>query len=173
MFERSEEKALGEERSESPGEAHEHAEKKPLEALADKGFFSAPAHRPAPKTRDTEVVAKPVRRTYTAEYKLKIIRQAEALAGTGGIGAMLRREGLYDQQLSDWRRDLATGIKPNKRGPVPKPVDPNAAELTALRRENMLLRRQLARSELVIDIQKKVALLLGFSLPLDQDQQEP
>jgi transposase-like protein len=83
---------------------------------------------------------------------------------------MLREEGLYDTQLSEWRRAAASGKASVKRGPVAKPADPNAAEVKALRRENMLLKRQLARSELVIDIQKKVASLLGIPLArIDED----
>jgi transposase-like protein len=85
---------------------------------------------------------------------------------------MLREEGLYDQQLSEWRRAVASGKPPVKRGPVAKPVDPNAAEIKALRRENMLLKRQLARSELVIDIQKKVASLLGITLAKLDDEDD-
>jgi len=172
VFEQNEKKVVGDKRSASPGGGPEGAGEKPLGALADKGFSPAPPPRPAPKVRDTEVVPKANRRTYTAEYKLRIIRQADALAGTGGIGAMLRREGLYDQQLSDWRRALSTGLEPAKRGPVPKPVDPSAAQLKAVRRENLLLRRRLERAELVIDIQKKVASLLGILLPKIDEPRE-
>ena len=60
---------------------------------------------------DPEVVAKPKRRTYTAEYKLRILQEAEAAAATrGGIGALLRREGLYSSLLATWRRERANGI---------------------------------------------------------------
>ncbi len=170
MCERSEEKVAGDKRSESPsGEAGKPGSN-PLGALADKGLDPGRAAGRAEKTRDAEVVPKATRRTFSAEYKLKIVRKAEALSGTGGIGAMLREEGLYDTQLSEWRRAAASGKASVKRGPVAKPADPNAAEVKALRRENMLLKRQLARSELVIDIQKKVASLLGIPLArIDED----
>ena len=165
MSERSEDSSKGDKRSESPSGGSGNAGSNPLGALADKGLEPARAPGPAAKTRDPEVVPRAQRRTYTTEYKLRILKEAETLKGTGQIGAMLRREGLYDQQLSEWRKQVAAGLAPVKRGPKPKPVNPDAAELKALRRENMLLKRHLARSELVIDIQKKVASLLGISLP--------
>ena len=60
---------------------------------------------------DSEVVARPQRRSYTAEYKLRILREAEAAATTrGGIGVLLRREGLYSSVLVSWRRERAQGI---------------------------------------------------------------
>src|SRR5260370_10031755 len=76
-----------------------------------------PASRP-----DSEVVAKPKRRTYTAEYKQRILQAAEAAAATrGGLGALLRREGLYSCLLAYWRRERAHGtleaLTPQKRGP--------------------------------------------------------
>lgn len=172
MFERSEEAVSGDKRSESPSGESANAGSNPLVALADKGLEPGRVSGRAEKTRDAEVVPKATRRTYTNEYKLKIVRKAEALAGTGMISAMLREEGLYDQQLSDWRRTVASGKPPVKRGPVAKPVDPNAAEMKALRRENMMLKRQLARSELVIDIQKKVASLLGITLAKLDDEDD-
>jgi len=172
VSERSEDKEASDKRSESPSGELSKPGSNPLGALADKGLEPGRASGHAAKTRDSEVVPKAKRRTYSAEYKLKIVRKAEALSGTGGIGAMLREEGLYDTQLSEWRRAVASGKAPVKRGPVPKPVDPNAAELKALRRENMLLKRRLARSELVIDIQKKVASLLGITLAKLDDEDD-
>ena len=87
---------------------------------------------------------KPKRRTYTAEYKLSILQEAEAVAATrGGIGALLRREGLYSSLLATWRRERADGIlealTPRKRGPKSK--------RNPLEEENQKLRRQNARSD--------------------------
>src|ERR1035437_428717 len=87
---------------------------------AKAGTDSLLASRP-----DPEVVAKPKRRTYTAEYKLGILQEVEAAAFTwGGIGALLRREGLYSSLLATWRRERANGIlealTPQKRGPKSK-----------------------------------------------------
>src|SRR5665811_1780176 len=81
-----------------------------------------PASRPDPK-----VVARPKRRSYTAEYKLRILQEAEAAAATpGGVGALLRREGLYSSLLAYWRRDRAHGIRealtPRSAGPSPSAI---------------------------------------------------
>ncbi len=95
----------------------ERSEPQRSAAAANAGADSLPTSWP-----DPEVVAKPKRRTYTAEYKLGILQEAEAVATTrGGIGALLRREGLYSSLLATWRRERANGIlealTPQKRGP--------------------------------------------------------
>ena len=124
---------------------------------------------------DPEVVAKPKRRTYTAEYKLGILQEAEAAAATrGGIGALLRREGLYSSLLATWRRERANGIlealTPQKRGPKSKrhPMD---EENQKLRRQNARLTEDLRKAHIIIDVQKKVAALLGHPIP-EQDPEE-
>jgi transposase len=155
------------ERSEiSIGKA-ETAGANPLEALAAKGF--APARPPAePVSRDPEVVATARRRTFTAAYKQQILRQADACTKPGERGALLRREGLYSSHLTEWRRarDLGglAGLEPAQRGPKVQPVDPSAVELKQLRRDLARVQAKLERAELVIDIQKKVAALLGIPL---------
>lgn len=116
-----------------------------------------------PKERtETEVVAKPKRRQHTAEYKLRILRELDECAGKGEVGAILRREGLYSSLISKWREQREqgglNGLGGQRRGPK---VDPNAAELARLRRENKRLKEQLERAELIIDVQKKVARLVG------------
>lgn len=117
------------------------------------------------KMPTTEVVAKAKRRQYTAEYKLRILRELDGSTGTGETGALLRREGLYSSHLTEWRRQREQGelggLTPSKRGPKP---DPQAAELARLHRENERLRERLRQAELIIDVQKKVAQLLGASL---------
>ncbi len=118
---------------------------------------------------DPEVVAKPKRRTFTAEYKLRILQEAEAAAGTpGGIGALLRREGLYSSLLATWRRERANGIlealTPQKRGRKSK-RNPLAEEMEKLRRENARLREKLRKAEIIIEVQKKLAALLGRPIP--------
>src|SRR5207245_11003898 len=61
---------------------------------------------------DSEVIAKPKRRSFTAEYKQRILTEAEAVAATpGGVGALLRREGLYSSLLASWRRERANGMR--------------------------------------------------------------
>ena len=119
--------------------------------------------------QETEVVAKAKRRTFTAKYKREIVRQAEACTQPGEVGALLRREGLYSSHLTLWRheveqRELAA-LAPKKRGPKSTPVDPREQELAALRRENAKLQVRLERAELLVEIQKKVSMILGVELP--------
>src|SRR5271170_5745043 len=111
-----------------------------------------------------EVVAQAKRRRFTAEYKQQILSAADQAKGTGGIGALLRREGLYSSLLATWRRERDAGVlqalAPQKRGPKSK-RDPFAEEVQQLRRETQRLTEELRKAEIVIDIQKKVATLLG------------
>jgi transposase len=130
---------------------------------------------PVPRP-DPEVVAKPQRRSYTAEYKLRILREAEVAAVTrGAVGALLRREGLYSSLLVNWRRERAQGMRealtPQKRGPKSK-RNPMAEEMQKLRRQNARLNEELRKAHIVIDIQKKVAALLGHPLPDEDPEKE-
>ena len=139
-------------------------------ATAEAGAAPASASRP-----DPEVVAKAKRRTYTAEYKQRILEEAEAAAATrGGLGALLRREGLYSSLLTYWRRERAQGIRealtPQKRGPKSK-RDPLEEENQKLRRQNARLTEDLRKAHIIIDVQKKVAALLGHPIP-EQDPEE-
>ena len=113
----------------------------------------------------TEVVAKAKRRQHPAEYKLRILREVDECKGSGEVGALLRREGLYSSLVSKWReqreRGSLTGLSGHRRGPK---VDPQAVELARLQRENKRLQEKLQHAELIIDIQKKVARLLGVPL---------
>lgn len=119
--------------------------------------------RPTP-----EVVAKATRRRFPADYKQRILAEADTAKATpGAIGALLRREGLYSSHLVDWRRTRAAGIRqaltPQPRGPKPT-QHPLVEENAQLRRENERLAEHLRKAELVIDVQKKVAALLGRPL---------
>ena len=124
---------------------------------------------------DPEVLEKPVRRKFTAAYKLEIVEAAERCTELGQIGTLLRREGLYSSQLSTWRNQRQQGqlqaLSDNKRGrkaTIPQPVQ---KELEQLRRENQRLRRKMQQAELIIDIQKKASQLLGISLePVNVDE---
>jgi transposase len=138
----------------------------------------APVPAPAlPVSRpDPEVVAKPQRRSYTAEYKLRILREAEAAAVTrGAVGALLRREGLYSSLLVTWRRERAQGMRealtPQKRGPKSK-RNPMAEEMQKLQRQNARLNEELRKAHIIIDVQKKVAALLGHPLPDEDPERE-
>lgn len=118
----------------------------------------------ATRRPDPEVVAKPRRRTFTAEYKQRILNEADAARFSGTIGALLRREGLYSSHLVTWRRERDSGIlealTPQKRGPKSK-RHPLEDENQKLRRQNERLSEQLRKAEIIIDVQKKVAALLG------------
>jgi transposase-like protein len=121
---------------------------------------------------DPEVPAKVERRRFTAEYRLRIVTQADACKKPGELGALLRREGLYASYLTTWRRQREQGarrdMRAQKRGPTPRPVDPR---MKALETENRRLQRKLHRAETIITLQKKVAEILGIPLtPLDSDE---
>ena len=119
----------------------------------------------------TEVVVKAKRRQYTAEYKLRILRELDRSQGAGETGALLRREGLYSSHLTTWRRQRERGeldgLSPQRRGPK---ADPPAAELARLQRENERLCERLRKAELIIDVQKKVAQMLGA--PIEEHDQD-
>jgi transposase len=112
---------------------------------------------------DPEVVAKAKRRQYTAEYKKRILAEADSAKEPGAIGAMLRREGLYSSHLTHWRQQRDLGLSPHRRGPKPK-RDPLSEEVRKLKQHNDQLTQRLARAELIIDVQKKVSLLLGIPM---------
>jgi len=111
----------------------------------------------AARVPDPEVVPKAKRRQFTAEYKLRIVREADAGTEPGQIGSLLRREGLYSSYLSTWRRQREKGqlqaLSSKKRGR--KGQDPSAEELAQLQRENERLRARLEQAEIIIDVQKK------------------
>jgi transposase-like protein len=116
-----------------------------------------------------EVVADAKRRRFTMEYKLRILKEADAAKETpGGVGALLRREGLYSSHLTTWRQERDAAVRqalaPKTRGPKPK-LDPQQEELQRLRRDNARLADALSKAELIIEVQKKVGSLLGWNLP--------
>ena len=132
-----------------------------------------PAALPLP---NPEVVADAKRRTFTAEYKLRILAEADAATEPGAIGALQRREGLYSSHLVTWRRErqagILKGLTPHKRGPKSK-RSPIEEENQKLRRENERLTEQLRKAEIVIDVQKKVGALLGWPLPKADPEEKP
>jgi transposase-like protein len=120
------------------------------------------------------VPAKPTRRRFSAEYRLRILKEADACTKAGDLGALLRREGLYSSHLITWRqqrdRGALAGMRASKRGPKARPVDPRVKQLEA---ENRRLQRKLQRAETIITLQKKVAEILGIPLkPLDNDESD-
>ena len=123
---------------------------------------------------ETEVVVRPKRRQHTAEYKLRILGELDECTGKGEAGAILRREGLYSSLISKWREQREqgslNGLGSQRRGPK---IDPNAAELARLQRENKRLKEKLERAELIIDVQKKVARLIGETPPPPSEENYP
>ena len=113
---------------------------------------------------DPEVVPKASRRRFKTEYKVKILREADACTDPGQIGALLRREGLYSSHLTVWRRLRDQGFLvfagERKRGRKAKPADPQAKRVAELERENRQLSEKLRKAEIIIDFQKKVQDLL-------------
>ncbi len=125
---------------------------------------------------DPEVSARPKRRRFSADYKARIVEEADACREGGAIGALLRREGLYSSQLADWRRQYRSGaltaLKDNKRGRK-RTKNPLADEVARLQRENARLAHRLEQAETIIEIQKKVSTILGIPLkdnPLEENE---
>lgn len=118
-------------------------------------------------TPDPEVAEKPKRRTYTAQYKRRVLEEADQAQESGAIGALLRREGLYSSHLITWRRQRDAGMVAGlsqKRGRKPQPVDPSVKRIAELEREVERLQNSLAQAESIIEIQKKLSSLLGVPL---------
>jgi transposase len=143
-------------------------------SAAGKTVAPPPAAPPRP---NPEVMANARRRTFTAEYKQRILAEADAAATqSGGIGALLRREGLYSSHLVTWRREreagILKGLTPHKRGRKSK-RNPQEEEMQKLRRENQRLTEELRKAEIVIDVQKKVGALLGWPLPKADPEEKP
>ena len=108
---------------------------------------------------DVQVAAKPRQRTYTAEYKQRILKEADACTAPGGIGALLRREGLYTSHLVVWRRARRRGelaaLAPKRRGRKPTPIDPRDRKIAELERQLGQLTARAERAEALVELQKK------------------
>ena len=133
---------------------------------------SAPAVERGPRDPDPEVPAKARRRRFSAEYRLRIVKQADACKKPGELGALLRREGLYASHVTTWRRQreqgALLGMRARKRGPTSRALDPRVKQLQV---ENARLQRKLQQAETIITVQKKVAEILGIPLrPLVNDE---
>ena len=123
---------------------------------------------------EVEVAAKPTRRRYTAEYKHRILREAETCTRQGELGALLRREGLYSSNLTVWRKQRERreleGLSQKKRGPSSKEKNPLAAKVATLERENRRLRARSERAEGLVELQKKVSEILGIELKHNEEK---
>jgi hypothetical protein len=109
-----------------------------------------------------------------AEYKLRILKEAESCTGRGQLGALLRREGLYSTNLITWKRQLEKGtlaaLSPRKRGPKGKRPDPSARRVAELERENERLKKKLRQAETIIEVQKKVSEILQIPLNVNGEK---
>jgi len=122
---------------------------------------------------DPEVPEKPKRRQFTAEYKQRVLDEADACTEPGEVGALLRREGLYSSHLASWRKQRKQGLKPKKRGrkgktPEQKRVAELEKQLLKAQREKAKLEAKLRKADQIIEFQKKVASLLD--IPLNQPE---
>ena len=124
---------------------------------------------------DPEVVPRAKRRRFSAEYKLRILEEAEACSEHGQIGSLLRREGLYSSHLTTWRRQREQGqldgLSPKKRGRKPAVDEALAKELAELKRDKQRLENRLQQAETIIEVQKKLSGLLGLTLNENQSDE--
>ena len=143
----------------------------PTEVTPATAARPAPGGIPGQAMPDTAVLERPDRRRFTAEYKLRILQEADRCLQPGDVGALLRREGLYSSHLANWRqlRDEGSlsGLTPKRRGRKPSPEAPLLAENERLKRENQRLADKLRQAETIIDVQKKLSAILGVQLPME------
>ena len=142
-----------------------------VEERSDEVPSAGTGTRPAPP--DPEVVAKPKRRRFTAEYRLRIVEEADQCTQPGEVGRLLRREGLYSSHLTKWReahRDGALhGLRSKKRGVKPKANNPLESKVRELEAKVARLEKDLHTAHTILDVQEKVAGLLGSSLEDGKD----
>ena len=122
--------------------------------------------RSAAAAPDAEVVDKPTRRRFSPSYKLRVVEEADRCTEPGEVGRLLRREGLYSSHLTTWRKAVRRGslkALSKKRGRKPE-RNPLEEKVRKLERKNTRLENELHKAHLIIDVQGKVAGLLGLSL---------
>ena len=119
---------------------------------------------------EVEVSSKAKRRVFTAKYKAKILREADACAGKrGAVGALLRREGLYSSHLTSWRKEVEAGFESKKRGPKPR-VDARDRQIAQLERQVQRVTQRAERAEALAEVQKKLVQLWGETMPSPADE---
>jgi transposase-like protein len=123
---------------------------------------------PSAPPPDPEVRERAARRRFPAEYKLRIVREADACTSPGDLGALLRREGLYSSHLTTWRRQrdagALSGLSPKKRGRRAAVTAPLARRVAELERDKAKLEHRLKQAETIIEVQKKISEILGIPL---------
>ena len=127
-----------------------------------------PASNGVKSLTEVEVVAKAERRRFTAQYKRKVLREADHCQQPGEIGGLLRREGLYWSNLANWRkqreRGELAGLSTKKCGPKWREKNPLAERVRELERDNTRLKRRAERAEGIVELQKKVSEIFGIEL---------
>ena len=140
----------------------------PAEERSDEAGSAA-----APPPLDPEVEAKPKRRKFTAAYRLRILEEADRCQNPGEVGQLLRREGLYSSHLSSWRKARRKGslaaLAPKKRGAKEKVRNPLEPKVRQLEAKVARLEKELEKAHTILEVQEKVAGLLGFSLESGKD----
>jgi len=126
---------------------------------------------------ETEVSSKAKRRFFTAEYKRKVLQEADACTKQGEIAALLRREGLYSSHLTAWRKlreaGELSGLAAKKRGPKARPADERDREIAQLKRELAKQTARAEKAELIAEIQKKLGELVGLKMPDPSSTEKP
>lgn len=154
----------------SPGE---RGEPEPSAARTGNGTGAEGLVSPSSRAPDPEVSEKPRRRRYPAEYKLRVLQEADASTEPGEIGALLRREGLYSSLLSTWRRQREEGtlkaLTPTRRGRKAKAPNPLSRRVEELERDKRKLQGQLKQAQAVIEVQKKLSEILALP-PTDEPE---
>lgn len=114
-----------------------------------------------------EVVAVAKRRTFSTSEKLRILAAADACVAPGDIGALLRQEGIYSSHLATWRKQRQaageTGALAHKRGPKTDSAAAQERRVLELEKQVKRLQAKLVKADLIIDVQKKLSILLGLS----------
>ncbi len=123
----------------------------------------------AKESPSSQILEKPRRRSFSRAYKLKILEKLDlAKSERGSVGKLLRCEGLYTSQVAKWRQELEGSLGQaftKKRGPKPNPAVEERKMLEKAERKIQKLERELEEAKLIIDIQKKLSVLMGIKLP--------
>ena len=124
---------------------------------------------PALVVQETEVTPKAKRRRFSAQEKLRVLQLADACTQPGEVGALLRREGLYSSHLAEWRAARTRGeldaLAPKKRGRKAPKVNPLEKKVIELQCSLAKAEARAKHAEALVELQKKVADLLGIQLP--------
>ena len=121
------------------------------------------------KHPDPEVPVRAKRRYHTTAYKLKVLQKVSELKiqGSGKLGAYLRGEGLYYSYIRKWQEQLDSGVLTTKRGRKEKDRDALKQEIIRLKRKLEQTEKKLKKTELIVDLQKKISEIMGIETEKD------